>query len=412
MSSENVKIFGIAKWRLVPDEPRHNTWHNALYDSAKDSSVNLDYIGLRNTFKTDWITQILPDSILKQFPYIGPSSFNKVLKIIRGSEAQKTLVYIFEGTIFWLFFLWCIRSLIPNCLVICNLFSSTLYDRKFFKANKVKIRYRWFFKFLNHCNPDNFLITFDTQLMADKANMITGCNFKKFPVPASFEFKPFSSFDEKAHHKVLVNMRGFSDEELHLLLENSCKLCTFVFPRGSLGSESLKYRFGRYINANFDEKVVPVSEWKDYIDSFDYMIFLYMPTVFPATNISGRILDAVVRSIPVCVPSQLSECADIASKWGRANLFDCTSLGSLQKTFDHPVFTSLINFVEPPFTPAATVKKLFKLVKNKKVSKIKFYLLKSFLISLVLVLHSIISIILSFIFQLRVKIMNSILYKN
>jgi hypothetical protein len=45
MENISVKIFGIAKWRLVPNEPRHNTWHNALYDSAQQFSINLRYIG-------------------------------------------------------------------------------------------------------------------------------------------------------------------------------------------------------------------------------------------------------------------------------------------------------------------------------------------------------------------------------
>jgi len=411
MENISVKIFGIAKWRLVPNEPRHNTWHNALYDSAQQFSINLRYIGIQNTFKTDWISQILPDSVLKQYPYISPYRFSKVIKTIKGTDSQKTLIYIFEGTLFWLFFLWCVRTLIPNCSVIVNLFSSTSYDRKFFKDNKVKLRYHGLFIFLKIFKPNDILITFDTQLMADKANNIKSLSFQKFPVPASFEFNPFTSFDEKTHHKVLVNIRGFDDAKLHLLLEKSCSFCTFVFPRGSLGSASLKHKFGKYKNTLFDENVVPVSEWKSYIDSFDYMIFLYMPEFFPATNISGRILDATVRGIPVCVPFQLLECAEVARRWGRAKLFDCTSLDSLSENFNHPKFSPLMNFVEPPFTPHAVVKKLSELMISKKINKIKFRLLKIFLINLLLFIHSLTSLFLSIIFQLRMKIQNLNLYK-
>jgi hypothetical protein len=59
MIDKNLKIFGFAKWQLVPEEPRHNTWHNALFDSAKLLNIDLSYIGLKNNLKSTNNTGLL-----------------------------------------------------------------------------------------------------------------------------------------------------------------------------------------------------------------------------------------------------------------------------------------------------------------------------------------------------------------
>lgn len=403
---DDIRLIGIAKWRFIPNEPRHNTWHNALYDSSKVNAIDLDYVGLKKTFRNDWVNQILPDSILKQFPYINPFTFFRVQRRIKSEGTKLTVVYIFEGTIFWIFFLLCVKYTVANCSVVCNLFSSTRYDKKFFTENRIKPLYWWLFSLVKKINPKDLHITFDTQLMADRATMISGYHFKKFPVPASFALRNEFEFAPKEHYRVLINIRGFKNENLHNLLQLSCKSCTFVFPRGSLGSESLKTEFGAFSNAEFDEKVIPVVDWEPYIDSFDYMIFLYTPDVFPATNISGRILDATVRRVPVCVPSQLSECAEIAERWGRANVFDLDSPEDLNKLFNHPAFTPSIYISEPPFTPRRALTDLKGFAVRKTNSQVPISPLNYGFVFLILTLHTLISITLNIAFNFFVRLRN------
>jgi hypothetical protein len=406
MFDPNLKIFGLAKWRLVPEEPRHDTWHNALFDTSKLLNIDLKYIGLKNNLKTYWITELLPDTILKQFPYIDVFSFHKVIKAIKGSNEQKTLIYIFEGTIFWLFLMSLIKTLVPNCIVVCNLFSSARFDKSFFKNDKIRSKYKIFFYLLNKYKQKNVIITFDTQVMADRASKITGFNFERFPVPSSFSFQNSNNFNAESHHRVLVNMRGFNLENLHILLKESCQYCEFVFPRGALNSVPLQNEFGKYKNARFDDKVISKIDYKSYIDSFDYMIFLYMP-IFASINASGRVLDAITRGIPVCVPKQHTESANISKVWGRANLFVYTSLESMIKTFIHPIFSIKINKGEPPFTPRGVINDLIYFFNGKQFRRIKFRVIKYSLIYIILTLHAIVSAFLSVIYQIQFK-----LFKN
>jgi len=403
MIDKNLKIFGFAKWRLVPEEPRHNTWHNALFDSSKLLNIDLNYIGLKNNLKTDWITQLLPDTVLKQFPYIDIFSFFNVIRTIKGSNKRKTLIYIFEGTIFWLFLFYLIKILVPNCIIVCNLFSSTRFNKSFFKNDRIRIRYKIFFYLLKRYEKKNFVITFDTQIMADRASKITNYDFKRFPVPSSFSFRNSNNFNEESHHRVLVNMRGFDLENLHTLLKESCQYCKFVFPRGAINSTPLQNEFGKYKNALFDSNNIPVSDYKSYIDSFDYMIFLYMP-IFESINASGRILDAITRGIPVCVPKQHTESANISKLWGRTNLFDYTSFESMIKTFNHPIFSEKINKSEPPFTPKGAINDLIKFIEGQKFGRIRFHFIKYVLVSIILIFHMLISAFLSVIYQALIKL--------
>lgn len=406
MFDPNLKIFGLAKWRLVPEEPRHDTWHNALFDTSKLLNIDLNYIGLKNNFKTYWINELLPDTILKHFPYIDVFSFFKVIRTIKGSNKQRTLIYIFEGTIFWLFLLSLIQTLVPNCIVVCNLFSSTRFDKSFFKNDKIRIKYKMFFCLLKKYKQKNLIITFDTQIMANRASEISGCDFERFPVPSSFPYEKPNNFNAESHHRVLVNMRGFDLKNLHTLLRESCQHCEFVFPRGALNSVPLQHEFGKYKNARFDDKIIAKLDYKSYVDSFDYMIFLYMP-IFASINASGRILDAITRGIPVCVPKQHTESANISKVWGRAKLFDYTSLESMIKTFNHPIFSIKLNKGEPPFTPRGAINDLINFFNGKQFRRIKFRVIKYSLISMILVLHAVISAFLSVIYQVQFK-----LFKN
>jgi len=352
MKSTGVKVFGIAAWRLVPNEPRHNTWHNALHDASKKRGIDLEYLGLNNTYKTNWITQLLPDSVLKRFPYLSLYSFAKVLRKIRGVQDKRTVIYIFEGSVSWAFFLGCISALTPNCVAIVNLFPSSRYNLRFFCKGKMKLVYRIMFKLIQR--QGSLRITFDTQLMINKVNEQIENELARFPVPSSFPFNPRSALAEDQHYRVLVNLRSFPNKDIHELLQASCKDCTFVFPRGPLASTPLSIEFGQYTNASFDEFAIPVTEYQNYIDTFDYMIFLYQPSI----DASGRILDSITRGVPVCVPRQASEWAFIAKTWGRAALFNWGSAIDTARMFNHPQFSVPVIDSIPPFTPGGSLEEI------------------------------------------------------
>lgn len=404
MQSNGVKVFGIAPWRLVPDEPRHNTWHNALHDESRKQDVELEYLGLINTHKTNWITQTLPDSILKRFPYLSLFSFLKIVRKIRGFRGNKTVIYIFEGSVSWAFFLGCVGALIPNCVSIVNFFPSSRYNLRFFSKGRMKLVYRIMFKLIQR--QKNLRITFDTQLMTNKVNEHVENGLVRFPVPSSFPFNQRSSPVEGQHYRVLVNLRSFPNSEIHALLKASCKSCTFVFPRGPLASTSMFIEFGHYSNASFDESMIPVAEYQSYVDTFDYMIFLYQPSI----DASGRILDSITRGVPVCVPRQASEWAFIAKTWGRSALFDWGSTIDAARMFDHPEFSIPVVESVPPFTPNGSLDEIVKSVPNLNERRsISSQILRPS-IYIIVFLHSVLASFLSFGYQLIFWISNHVAF--
>ena len=398
LQNSNVKVFGIAGWRLVPEEPRHNTWHNALYDASKIQNIDLEYLGLINTYKTNWIEQILPDSILKRFPYLSPLSFFRILKKIRSSRSEQTILYIFEGSFFWVFLLNCLRIFVPNCVIICNLFSSSRYDSRFYRNQKMKPWYRLFFRMIQ--NNEGIIITFDTQLMSSKVNRHIKNGLIRFPVPSSFPFNKRDSLKASGHYRVLVNLRSYPIEDLHFLLQNSCSLCTFVFPRGPLATTPLSIEFGKYRNASFDRSVIPVTEYQDYIDTFDYMIFLYKPSI----DASGRILDSITRGVPICVPKQATEWSYISKTWSQSNLFDWNSPSDIAKTLNHPIFDNATVNGAPPFTPNGSLGEIIDLGTSPNQSQRDNLFVNKALVIFALMLHSSVCAGASFTYQLSMKL--------
>ena len=396
---DNLKYFGIAPWRLVPLEPRHNTWHNALFDNSIKNRLDLEYIGLRNNYKTNYITQILPDSILKRFPYINLFHFLKLVRKLKLHKGKKTLIYIFEGSIFWYIILSCIRYFIPNCVVVCNLFPSSRYNVRFFNSRN-KLPYRIFFYLVKWQCKKSVYITFDTQLMVNKVNSERISNLFRFPVPSSFSYRIAPDLETKSHYRVLVNMRAFPEEKLHDLLKSSCQQCTFVFPRGTLKSQPLEVNFGHYTNTYFDDKVIPITDYEFYVDQHDYMIFLYQPSI----DASGRILDAIARGIPVCVPKQASEWAEIAKQYGQLFDFDWNSMGSLSTTFNHPTFSKLTYIGEPPFTPSNVLAEFTRILTNSKLSRIRLSLVKKVLVLIFIFFHSLIASNCSIFYQILFRL--------
>lgn len=343
----DVNFVGIAAWKFVPDEPRHNTFHKSLADQAIQSGAKITYLGLERTHFNLWINHVLPDSVLKKYPYISPSYLKRIKSSLRLDSNKATVIYMFEGSLLWIPILKALSHTIPNSVVVCNLFSSSRYVDFFFKSNFMPSRFRRLLKCLS--SSRNLFLTFDTDLMRDKVNGAVGKNVihSKFPLPSALGFRPLKQTSHKQHYRVLVNVRGFNRQNLHLLLEGSCEECVFVFPRGPLASTPLWNDLGHFNNLEFDRANIPLENYEGYVDQFDYMIFLYEPSI----DSSGKLLDALVRNIAVCLPRQSSECHSIAEKHGRFYSYDWAELQSVRAAFSHPTFSG--NFLEqdPSFTP-------------------------------------------------------------
>jgi hypothetical protein len=131
----------------------------------------------------------------------------------------------------------------------------------------------------------------------------------------------------------------------------SCKDCVFVFPRGPLASEPLWNKLNSYQNAVFDEASIPLEQYQDYIDQFDYMIFLYEPSI----DSSGKLLDSLVRNIPVCLPRQSAEWVEIAQEHGRTFTYEWGGESEVLKAFNHPNFSGNYLTYEPDFTPSKSL---------------------------------------------------------
>lgn len=344
------RLVGIAGWRLVPNEPRHNTFHNSLHSQAVQDDVQLEYFGLRNTHPTNWIKQELPDSILKKHPYLSLTEFYRFRSKANLAKNQNIVLYIFEGSISWLIMLSLYAYLNPRLTIVCNLFSSSKYNRILFSNNgRLKRRYGIFFSIFSKLKQS--VITFDTSTMANKTKAhVSASNIGTFPVTSSFPYQPISRV-VKDHFNVLVNMRSFSLEDLHVMLRNSCPQCTFTFPRGPMAQPSLEAEFSVYPNARFDQQSIPVDGYMDYFDSFDYIILMYEPSI----DASGKLLDAIARGIPVCIPSESLEWVSISKNWGKHFIFNWMDISSMAKSFDHPAFTQPVLKGEPSFTPTKTL---------------------------------------------------------
>ena len=360
-SISDVNFVGLAAWKFVPEEPRHNTFHKSIADQALKSGAKINYLGLEKTHFNPWINHVLPDSVLKKFPFISPRYLKRINSSLRLDTNKATVVYMFEGTLLWIPILKAISRNIPNSVVVCNLFSSSRYNEIFFKGNLIPGLFR---KLLMHLSSSNNLyLTFDTDLMRDKVNRAVGKNVihSKFPLPSALSFRPVKNPSQKQHYRVLVNMRGFDRKNLHLLLDGSCQECVFVFPRGPLASTPLWNDLGHFNNLEFDRASIALENYEDYIDQFDYMIFLYEPSI----DSSGKLLDALVRNIGVCLPRQSSEWHSIAEKNGRFYSYDWEEIQGMRAAFAHPTF--LGNFLEdePNFTPEKALLQLRKYAPEK-----------------------------------------------
>jgi hypothetical protein len=395
-------LVGIGPWRIVPHEPRHNTFHMELKRIAPTENINLTYLGLREMPEQDWMYQILPNSTLRKYVAIAPKRMREISDVLTKLTPHYKTIYMFEGSISWFITLNILSARSGNTTVICNLFSSGKYDQLLFTKGIKSYLFRSALRGISRISRHKAVVTFDTKLMSDKVQDLLGIHVEPFPVPSSFDFKIRNEATSK-HSRVLVNIRGFNPSKLHQYLESSCRECIFVIPKGPITSGAVTLKeFVKYANLEFDEKNIGENEYAKYIDSFDYLIILYEPSI----NASGKILDAITRGVAVAVPQEATEWAQISRNWGKSHFFGWGNCDDEARLFQHPKFLGPSFSGEPPFTPRNSIKTLAQLSKQMETRDENNPRYKSVGIDIVSAIYYITCTILNYQYSLRTKLIS------
>lgn len=320
--------------------------------SGKSQGLSISYLGLADHEPVSWITQVLPNSILKPFPIINLKKFKSITKIIGNMGSKRNLIYIYEGSFSWLILLDLLSINLGSSNLVCNLFPASKYEIIMFRNDKMKLKYRFLFWYFSRIRKVK--ITVDTNHLQKRINasLRTNPQVNVFPLPSSFELLAGEKSTENEHLKVLVNIRKFPLSELTELLSDSCKSCEFVFPVGVLDKHKDSYGLQNFTNAKFEERSIQVENYQSYIDGFDYMIFLYEPSL----DSSGKILDCITRKIPVCLPKQATEWVETSQKWNSTFLFEFGDNQSTAGAFNHPHFALPRSIDLPTCTPLDTLR--------------------------------------------------------
>jgi len=351
LSIQDCHFIGIAPWRLISEMPRHNTIHQSIYDTAISHGLSISYLGLSDHQPVSWIKQVLPNSILKPFPVMKSKYYKLISDSLLLTRDKTNIIYIYEGSFSWAILLKLLSLKIGPANVVCNLFPASKYENLIFKSHKMKLRYKLMFWIVSKSN--RIQITVDTKHLKEKINSIVSVNPKVevFPLPSSFDLLAGQKPKHGEHSTVLVNLRDFPFSDLTNLLEGSCRLCSFVFPSGLSEQVATSFSLLDYQNVKFEERSIAVKDYRDYIDTFDYMIFLYRPSL----DSSGKILDCITRKIPMCLPKEATEWVENAMDWNKTFLFEFGNTQSAKSAFNHPIFSEPLKLDEPLCTPINTL---------------------------------------------------------
>ena len=294
-----------------------------------------------------WINELLPKSSQFQIPMVGLGSFITIRKFIlsnRGAGSSNLAIY--EGSLSWAWFLFSIGAATGASKVFCNLFpASRIVPRLTSKNIKGQLN-RISIRVLQRIGKNSLELSFDTQSAIDAVHDSGIRNIELFPLVSALEPRN-QKLKSKSHFNVLVNVRDVHHKTIINALEKSCEQCRFVFP----SSKYLYLEELGFTNVQVLLENIPRKDYERYIDSFDYMILLYAPTL----DSSGKLLDAVVRDIPICIPKQSVEWTAIAAKWGRIHRFDSENEKSLSRIFSHPPFEDKSLNSPNPFSPKALI---------------------------------------------------------
>ena len=351
LSIQDCHFIGIAPWRLISEMPRHNTIHQSIYDTAISHGLSISYLGLSDHQPVSWIKQVLPNSILKPFPVMKSKYYKLISDSLLLTRDKTNIIYIYEGSFSWAILIKLLSLKIGPANVVCNLFPASKYENLIFKSHKMKLRYKLMFWIVSKSN--RIQITVDTKHLKEKinSNIFVNPKVEVFPLPSSFDLLVGEKPKHGEHSRVLVNIRDFLFSDLANLLEGSCQLCSFVFASGLIEQGANSYGLLNFQNVKFEERSIPVEDYRDYIDTFDYMIFLYKPSL----DSSGKILDCITRKIPMCLPIQAKEWVENAVSWNKTFLFEFGNTQSAKQTFNHPTFSEPLRVDEPVCIPITTL---------------------------------------------------------
>ena len=402
----------ITPWRITVGSAGHSTWHYAL--SCVDG-FDVCHFGLKDNNRPDWIQPVFGKSLDRYIQSASPKSIRSLISRINKHHHQSGCVTIFEGSMYWAFVFLLLSKVLPSKIFICNLWPSYKYlelsEGKGFRSQVFKLS----LKLLNR--RKNLVLTVDTQALARKINSLLSVNLENFPVPTSLSFREVER-KYRSHWNVLVNNRGIDFERLYSILQESCQQCTFHIPYNKSKYDELKSLFQYLPNIDLGDKYIGDAEFENYIDSFDHSIFLYTPIPMKKHDFShfcasGKLLDVLVRQIPVSLPVGGEEWISIAMQWGRYSIFNIESNTSIVSEFNHPKFSGFPPKTTPNFTPYESLKRLERIYRTssglKDTSKSKsFYsasaaesLIVQFAIALFWLSASIISLFYSLMLSLK-----------
>ena len=335
----------------------HHTWHSAL-NSVEICKV--EHFGLRSDSNPIWIQQVFPNSVTKRFQILDPISFNSFLNRLRRNRTNQTCVVIFEGSLFWALILGLASLCDRNSVFICNLWPSHRY-LDILRAKSYKSQW---FKFTLYFLElfKRLQITVDTKALADLLSKSYNVTVKDFPVPSSLEYRKESRHSSK-HYRVALLMRGVDLSRVGELLKDSCQLCTFHIGHPAGNDSTIRTFFQGFLNVEVGDRYIGEEDYQAYIDSFDHAILLYQPLPISPGSFShfcasGKLLDLLLRRVPISIPDKGLEWINLAKQWGSYSLFDFESDESIKKELNHPKFTKEPSHHSLPFTPSGSVSTL------------------------------------------------------
>ena len=358
------KFIFLAPWKVIPNEPRHNNWHYSLYSEAPSL---IQYIGIIDKSTPRWIAPFFPlNQINRRLSYL---SVRKILtlrgvirKSIRRCENQSTCkasLVIFEGNLFWAYLLAFLTFVLSDTRALCNLWPSSKYHTLITQKGLKSLFLRINLAILSRCS--NLQLAFDTKQLVDFVEEVIDQKFRPFPVPSSFGYR-FENRTQVIHKRVLVLCRNYNLNKLFLNLRYSCPKCEFHFEGGAIEKFFLDLN-SVATNIRFNREAVPIESYEKYIDSFDHCILLYKPIAensgqFSSFCASGKLLDVLLKRIPVSLPSAGIEWVSIASEWGEYHKYDWFDDSSINLAFNHPKFSGKWSEIEPTFTPKRSLEEI------------------------------------------------------
>ena len=241
---------------------------------------------------------------------------------------------MYEGSVAWMWNLIALGKILGAERIVCNLFPASKTVANFGNGAMRNSIFKIQIRLAKAISGDTLVCSVDTDAAAIILDRVGNLDIKVFPLVSALEEVPRKKTINNEHSRVLLNIRDFNQSDLNYLMQSSCKQCAFVLPRGPLANPLSKKLLENHPNLIQDSRNIPEEDYLQYIDSFDYMIFLYQPSL----DSSGKLLDALALQIPVCIPEESKDLLKLVSNNIEYTTFSWVSHQNLSKTMNHPEF--------------------------------------------------------------------------